>query len=111
MTLDEIKELMKLSPEEEIEWQKNQKRNKRKRNLYDSLKKHSLGICFLSVVSVIFLPFYFGLTSFVIFFYLGYVFHSKHEFYEACVNVGNMTAEDHLEFFKQLEEEKENDNK
>lgn len=105
MRLDEIEKLMELSPEEEIKWQKNQKRNKYKRNLYDSLKKHSLGVCILSIVSVVFFPFYFGLISFVVFFYLGYIFHSKHEFYETCVNVGNMTAEDHLEFFKQMEKE------
>jgi hypothetical protein len=104
MTLEEFKNQFKLTPEEEVVYEKKKKDNLRKRNAFMLIKKNCFGISLVSLLTLSIIPFYLTVIIFLVFGILGIFFQKKHDLYESIVHVNNMTLEDHYEFFKSLDD-------
>ena len=105
MTLEEFKEQFKFTPEEEVQYEKQKKRNLRLKNFFESIKRHCFGILFVSLMCVNILPLYIVLITSIVFVLLGIYFNKKHELYETIVHVNNMSIEYHYKFFESLDDE------
>jgi len=105
MTLDEFKDQFKFTPEEEVQYEKQKKRNLRLKNFFESIKKHCFGISFVSLICINILPLYMVSITAIVFVLLGIIFNKKHMLYENIVHVNNMSLEEHYEFFKSLNDE------
>lgn len=105
MTLEEFKEQFKFTPEEEVIYEKQKKRNLRLKNFFETIKKHCFGISFVSIMCINILPLYMVSITAIVFVLLGIIFNKKHMLYESIVHVNNMSLEEHYEFFKSLNDE------
>lgn len=106
MTLEEFKKEFGFTPEEEIQNEQEKKRNIKKRDFFNSLKKHFLGLSFVSIVIAITFSIYSIFFISAVLLTISYFLYKKYDLYCAIVNVNNMTVEDHYQFFVSLEEDK-----
>lgn len=106
MTLEDFKEQFKLTPEQEIEYQKQKESNLRKKNIFGLITKHSFGLSFVSLTMLTMTPIYVTLPFFIIFILSGLFFNGKYQLYSDIVHVNNMTLEDHYKFFEELNDDK-----
>ena len=98
----EVDELLKLTPEEQIEHDKFVNGIKTKMKIFSFLYKNFIGLSILSLISISIIGIYLLLFSVIIFTILSLLFYVKYNDFRSRFIKANMTNEDYYNLLKSL---------
>jgi len=100
----EVDELLKFTPEEQIEHDKYVNGIKTKMKIFSFLYKNFIGLSILSLISISIIGIYLLLFSVIIFTILSLLFYVKYNDFRSRFIKANMTNEDYYNLLKSLED-------
>ena len=100
----EVDELLKFTPEEQIEHDKYVNGIKTKMKIFSFLYKNFIGLSILSLISISIIGIYLLLFSVIIFTILSLLFYVKYNDFRSRFIKANMTNEDYYNLLKSLKD-------